>query len=300
MERPALENGLAQGLPEKIQAPFETLATGYGFVEAPRVAADGTLYFSDLLAGGYYRKRPGEAPAAILGGRKWIGGAVLNEDGTILLSGEGGIVRLQPQTGRVTTILAELGGVAIDAVNDMEADDDGGVYGGTVDFSAILGRGEMGRPGALFRIDPSGTIETLREGIAVSNGIGFSPDRSVFYHADSTVGVWAYDYARGGRPRNPALFAKVEDCDGLVVDAEGGIWVARWNAAEILRLRPDGVLDRRLGLPAANIVSLAFGGSDLHLLYVATGGTEGDGNPVGGVVRIRIDVPGQPSLPGRV
>ncbi|HLY54299.1 MAG TPA: SMP-30/gluconolactonase/LRE family protein [Stellaceae bacterium] len=298
MDREALHGG--GDSPEKVQAPFETLAMGFGFVEAPRVAADDTLYFSDLLAGGYYRKRPGEAASAILDGRKWIGGSILNEDGTILVSGEGGIVRIHPQTGEVTTILDKLGGVAVDAVNDMEADDEGGVYGGTVDFSAILGRGEMGRPGTLFRIDPSGTVEVLREGVAVSNGIGFSPDRSVFYHSDSTVGIWAYDYARGGRPRNPVLFAKLEDSDGLVVDAEGGVWVARWNAAEILRFRPDGVLDRRLGVPAANITSLDFGGSDPHLLYVATGGRDGDGNPAGGVVRIRIDVPGQPSLPGRI
>ncbi len=286
--------------PPTLSPAFEQLAGGFEFVEAPRVAADDTLYFSDLIGGGYFRQAPGGDAVCLLEGRRWIGGSVLNADGTILVSGEGGIVRIDPGAGTASPILTELGGSAFDAVNDMEPDDEGGIYAGSVDFSAILGRGEQGSPGTLFRLDPDGTVEVVRSGVAVSNGIGFSPDRSVFYHSESTVGVWAYEYGRGGRPRNPVLFAELDDCDGLVVDAEGAVWVARWRSAEILRFRPDGVLDRTITLPFPNIVSLAFGGSDLSWLYVSTGGRGADGRPLGGVVRIRCPVPGQPSLPGRV
>jgi hypothetical protein len=47
---------------------METLAFGYGLVEAPRVDAAGNLYFSDAVAGGVYRREiPGlvAAPARV-------------------------------------------------------------------------------------------------------------------------------------------------------------------------------------------------------------------------------------------
>jgi sugar lactone lactonase YvrE len=82
-----------------VNASLEVLAEGFQFVEAPRVDDDSTLYFSDLTAGGYYRLRPGFTVETLLPVRMWIGGAVLEHGGSILVSGQGGIVRLDPTTG---------------------------------------------------------------------------------------------------------------------------------------------------------------------------------------------------------
>ena len=38
-------------VPEHAAADFEELASGFLFVEAPRAAADGSIWFSDLSAG---------------------------------------------------------------------------------------------------------------------------------------------------------------------------------------------------------------------------------------------------------
>ena len=87
------------------------------------------------------------------------------------------------------------------------------------------------------------------------------------------------------------MFARIDDCDGLAVDSDGGVWVACWQTARILRYRPDGVLDRTITLPFPHLVSLAFGGADMTDVYVTTGGNiEHPGR--GGVVRIKSDVPG--------
>jgi sugar lactone lactonase YvrE len=40
---------------------FETLASGYGLIEGPRVDAQDNLYFSDVTQGGVYRRSPGGA-----------------------------------------------------------------------------------------------------------------------------------------------------------------------------------------------------------------------------------------------
>ena len=50
-----------------------------------------------------------------------------------------------------------------------------GLYGGTIDFTAILGRGSAPQPGVFFRIDPAGDVRVIREGVVASNGIAFSP-----------------------------------------------------------------------------------------------------------------------------
>ncbi|WP_156680166.1 SMP-30/gluconolactonase/LRE family protein [Sphingomonas profundi] len=272
-----------------VDTPCEILATGHQFAEAPREGPDGALYSSDLTGGGLYRWYAGVVTVA-LADRMWIGGCVMNVDGRPIVSGRGGLAIVGG--GRAAPLLQAIGGAAVSAINDIEADAAGGLYGGTIDFTAILETGAPPAPGLFFRLDPDGSVDVLREGVAVSNGIGFSPAGDLLYHSESGVGVWAWTHD-GHRPRDPQLFAALDDSDGLAVDAEGGVWVARWRAGELLRYRADAVLDRRIRLAAVpNIVSLTFAGPDLTDLIVATGGADASGAPVGGIVRIRSDVPG--------
>ena len=73
------------------------LADGYAFLEAPRIGADGIVYFSDVILGGVYRLWPDGTIDAHLPGRRWIGGIALNQDGALIVSGEGGFAILQPR-----------------------------------------------------------------------------------------------------------------------------------------------------------------------------------------------------------
>lgn len=269
---------------------FEVVASGYGFVEAPRLADDGTLYFSDLLGGGLFRKRPARAVETLLAGRTWIGGAVVDAGGSVICSGRGGLVAVAPD-GAVRPLLSELGGTPVVAVNDIEADAAGGLYGGTIDFAAILERGEAPGPGMLFRIDPTGEVRILRDDVVASNGIAFSPDGETLYHCESTVGIWAWPLADGVAGAPPRLLAAADDCDGLVVDAEGCLWVAFWREAVLRRYRPDGSVERVVALPFPHLISLAFGGTDLRQLHIAVG-ADADHPGVGGIVRIAVNVPG--------
>jgi D-xylonolactonase len=270
---------------------FEVVATGFQFAEAPRIDEDGTVYFSDLTGGGYYRCKPGLPVQTVLPGRMWIGGAVLDHGGTILLGGKGGIVGVDPATGESRSVLTEIDGIPIIAVNDIEADGEGGIFGGTIDFAALFERGEMPSGGQFFHLSSAGEVRILRTGLVASNGLGFSPDGRFLYHSESTRGIWVYTLGEDRMPGPAEMFVRIEDSDGLVVDCEGGIWIACFKSAEIRRYRPDGVLDRQVALPFPIIASLSFGGPDLTDLYVATGGNaERPGQ--GGIVRIKSDVPG--------
>jgi xylono-1,5-lactonase len=265
---------------------FEIIASGFEFAEAPRVADDGSVYFSDLSGGGYYHCASDGRIETILADRLWIGGAVLDESGWVICSGKGGLMAVHPETKETRTILTEIGGVPIIAINDIEADGRGGLFGGTVDFAAVFEREEAPSGGQFFHLSAAGDVRILRDGLVVSNGMGLSPDGTRLYLSESTKGIWVHALDADRMPGSPELFVAIEDSDGLAVDQEDGIWVCCWQSAEIRRYFPSGALDQTIKLPFPHLVSLAFGGPDLSDLYVTTGGNP-DHPHKGGVVRFR-------------
>lgn len=215
----------------------------------------------------------------------------MDQSGWLVVSGKGGLMLVQHDAERL--LLNAIDQQPIIAVNDIEADASGGIYGGTIDFDAILVRGEAPSLGHFFHLTPTGDLTVLRDDVTASNGIGLSPDGATLYHAESTVGIWAWSIRGGIAAGPPALFAALNDCDGLAVDAEGGLWVAFWQEAMIRRYRADSTIDREIRLPFPNLVSLAFGGADMTDLYVTTGASDAQPN-AGGLIRIHVDVPGLP------
>jgi gluconolactonase len=63
----------------------------------------------------------------------------------------------------------------------------GRVYVGSLTFRVFSG--DTPTPGFLHRIDLDGTIHTVAEGILLSNGIAFSADGRLLYHADARADV---------------------------------------------------------------------------------------------------------------
>ena len=276
---------------------FETLVSGWEFLEAPRVDEDGNLYFSDVTVGGLHKRSPNGRIESFLPGRTWIGGIAFNADGGIVCSGKGGLIHFNEKTGEIRPLLSEFEGRLVGAVNDFQPDDEGGVVAGILDADALAaGAPPEGRP--LIRLSPSGQSTKLWDGITVSNGIGFSLDRTKLYQCESHVALWVYDMLPDGSLANRRVFAAITDGDGLTVDSEGGIWVARFASYGVTRYLPDGSVDRHCKLPVKEAQSVSFGGPDLRDLYVATGSSFE--NPMnltvktGCIFRARSDVAGQP------
>ena len=137
----------------------------------------------------------------------------------------------------------------------------------------------------------------LWEGVEVTNGLGFSADRSLLYHCDSTTrAVWVYEVRADRTVSDRRLFAKLPDGmpDGMTVDVEGGVWVAVVaGSGEVVRFKPDGTLDQRINIPAKTITSVAFGGPDMCDLYVVTANND-QRDLKGTVFCARSDIPGLP------
>jgi sugar lactone lactonase YvrE len=251
---------------------FSVLASGYSFLEAPRVAGR-NVWFTDLLQGGVHRLAPDGTVDVFLPERHHVGGLAVNSDGRIICGGPGGLVWLDPATGVSGVLLDAICGEPFTGANDFIPDGRGGLYFGTLSKGADYS--QEPQLTQLYRIDAARQVTKLADGLRFSNGIGLSPDGRRLYHVESLLGVFVYDVLADGTLANKALFSAREDGDGLAVDAEGGVWIAHFASGEIARYRSDGSLDRRVAMPHKAVSSIAFGGPDWSDLYVTTAGNHG-------------------------
>jgi sugar lactone lactonase YvrE len=189
-------------------------------------------------------------------------------------------------------------------LNDARVDPRGALWMGSMrnnvnsDGSAGVAGGQ---DGALFRLDPDGKVTIWRQGVGISNTLAWSPDLRRFYFGDTlanVVRVYDYDPATGAiANERPFLngFARGLP-DGSTVDSEGFLWNCRFFGGCIVRVAPDGTIDRVVEMPVKNITTCAFGGADLKTLYVTTAKIEapvGD-RLAGGLYAVQTDVTGQP------
>ena len=58
--------------------------------------------------------------------------------------------------------------------------------------------------------------------------------------------------------------------DGSAMDAEGFLWNCRYYGNCVVRVAPDGKIDRVVEMPVKNITTCCFGGADLKTLLVTT------------------------------
>ena len=273
---------------------FETLATGYGLIEGPRVDGAGNLYFSDVTNGGVFRRRPDGAIDTVVPKRRGVGGIALHADGGIVISGKN-ICHVKDGATRV--LFAKDG---VPGFNDLFTDARGRVYTGSMRSNPFSESGDR-TPGECYRIDAEGRATELYGGVSLSNGIGFSPDGKTIYHSDTVPGrIHVHDLDRDGKATARTPIRVEGGPDGLAVDAEGGIWVALYQAGALQRYLPDGRPDARIEVPARQVTSLCFGGADLRDLYVVSADNAVDPKRGGSIFRTRSDVAGLPAPFARI
>jgi gluconolactonase len=276
---------------------LERLVSDWEFLEAPRLDATGNLWFSDVTKGGLHKRLPDGRIESFLPNRTWIGGIALNADGGIVCSGKDDLVLFYERTGTVRRLLSEFEGRPIGAVNDFCPTAEGGIVAGLIDADSV-GAGQRPQLRPLIRLDPAGRVTRLWDGIGISNGIGFSPDGTKLYQSESYKTVWVYDVGADGALHDRRVFADIHDADGMAVDAEGGVWIARFDSYEVARFLPDGRRAGGIKLPVKEVQSVSFGGPDRRDLYIATGSDFK--NPTnlavrtGCIFKTRSDVPGLP------
>lgn len=258
------------------------------------------VYWVDIPAGRLYRYEPATGRHEQVYEGEPIGGFTIQADGALLLFQSRGAVRLW-RDGAVTTLIDGIPGEEDSRFNDVIADPAGRVFCGTMATPTHAAK--------LYRLDTDGTITPVVEGVAISNGLGFTPDRKRVYYTDTTpreITVFDYDEATGALS-NRRLFVRAPagegSPDGLTVDAEGYVWSARWDGGCLVRYAPDGTEERRYAFPAAKVSCVTFGGDDYRDIYVTTAGgydKAANGPGAGALFRLRAGIRGVPEFRSRL
>jgi sugar lactone lactonase YvrE len=160
--------------------------------------------------------------------------------------------------------------------------------------------------GTLWRLEADGRLMRVMDGLTIGNGLAWSQDGRALYYVDSalgTVDALDYDPATGMVDRRRVVVGPVAGAgvpDGMTIDEEGGLWVARWGGWAVHRYL-DGRLDRAIRVPVAQPSSCTFGGPGLDELYVTSawqglGASARRAQPLAGALfRYRPGIRGRPA-----
>lgn len=235
----------------------------------------GELYWVDVHAGHFFRARADHTTIDIVrrydldGHVSALAPLVDRDEGWIVamnrslwLLGESGQLR------EIAQVEEDVGDAML--LNDGAADPWGSFWVGSMAANEEPGRGSV------YRFSQSTGAQAMFGDVTISNGIGWSPDRTIMYYVDSGPGtIHSYDVDARGAISPPSLFAQFDTAtegtpDGLCVDSEGFIWVAVWGGYEVRRYAPSGELVARVSVSTAQPSCCAIGGANGTTLYITT------------------------------
>jgi len=281
----------------------EPMAVGEGPLWHP---GESNLYWVDIDGFRVHRLRPASGEHVSWRMESEPSALAIHHGGGLVVATRTGFVHLDTKHDKITPIAPAPYDTTKFRFNDGRVDPAGRFWVGTMyeprDQQAaqmfFLERGEV-------RMAWSG-------GMTNSNGLGFSPDGRLMYHADTTahrVDRYEFDVRCGGasKPQVFQQFAtdkKAADYggrpDGAAVDSQGNYWCAMFEGARVLCFAPDGMLLREVKLPVRCPTMVAFGGDDLKTLYITSASHNRPAEELaqypltGRVLSLRVDVAGRP------
>lgn len=263
-------------------------------------ARSGRLLWCDILAGEILSadENGGDLRAWSFPGK--VASFGLCESGRWVVALAHGVHLFDPETEDLKQLANPEPEPKTNRLNDGKVGPDGAFWVGSMDD-----RPQREPVAALYRVTADGKSEKKIDGLAVSNGLAWSPDGRTLFHSDSR-GPWidTHDFDPAtGRLGNRRRLATLDEArgrpDGGACDAEGCYWSAGVSAGCLNRFDATGKLLERIDLPMPAGTMPCFGGSDLKTLFMTSIGEglapDRAGHPLAGcMVKMRVAVAGAP------
>lgn len=260
----------------------------HSFLEGPSFDRVGNLYVTDIPFGRIFRVDPTGNIELVVEYDGEPCGLKIHRDGhAIVTDQKNGLLKVDLNTGSVTSFLARRYSETFRGVNDLVFGSKGEI------FFTDQGLSDLRDPtGRVYETRNDGTLHAILENGPSPNGIALSPDQNTLYVAMTRANaIWRCPLMVGGGATKVGAWIAMSGGlgpDGIAVDQSGGI------AAAIPELGVVWVFDSR-GEPAIRIEStvgtmvtnLAYGGPENRTLYI----TESQS---GSILAARVDVPGAP------
>ncbi|GAG01003.1 unnamed protein product, partial [marine sediment metagenome] len=144
------------------------------------------LYWTDIPTGRMFRYDPSTGEHEQFYQGQIVGGFTIQAGGTLLLFMARGAVKVW-RNGELIDVLEEIPDERDSRFNDVIADPEGRVFCGTMPTKDRLG--------CLYQLQADGELIKLLDGIGISNGMGFTPDRKRMYYTDTSKrAIYVFDY----------------------------------------------------------------------------------------------------------
>lgn len=260
------------------------------------------LYWVDILEKKLYLFNPITKENQSFNFPSRIGTVVPQTDSTAVVALEDGIYIQNIKNGNVSLLSDVEKDKPENRFNDGKCDPLGNLWVGSMHLA------EKEPKAKLYKIAPNGTAEAMLDSITISNGIVWTKDAKTMYYIDTpTAKIRAFDFdAATATISNERVAVEVSSDlgfpDGMAIDENDHLWVGMWNGNAVVCYDPStGKMIDRIEVPAHNVTSCAFGGTNLDILYITTASVDMTAEEkvkyplAGSVFSVKMDVKGVPS-----
>jgi len=196
------------------------------------------------------------APLSVVQPAEGNGYVAALKDSIVLLDAEGAIART------VATVRHAHEGIRF---NDGKIDPFGRLVVGSIDEATDASDARV------YGVEADGRVRILAGGFNNANGLDWSQGGETWYIADTTdETVYCAPYGAFGATGPLQPFFGGHTTDGMTLDDEGTLWGAVYGSGIVQRWGLDGEPLDTITLPAPAVTSVAFGGPDLDILFVAS------------------------------
>lgn len=234
-------------------------------IEGPNVDRNGNLFVVNFQKDGTIGKVGPDGSVELYVTLPYgsVANAIMfNAEGDMLLADFKGhnILKVNSKT-RAVSVYVHHGG--FNQPNDLTINKKGQLFASDPNWKNGTGR--------IWRIDTDRKAIKLMEGMGTTNGIELSPDEKILYVNESVQRkIWAFDVDEKSNISNKRLFFEFPDfgMDGMKCDAEGNLYVTRYDKGTIAILSPEGKLIREVEMKGKKTSNITFGGADGKTCYV--------------------------------
>ena len=246
------------------------------FLEGPSFDRAGNLYVTDIPYGRIFKISPEMEWTLVVQYDGWPNGLAIHADGSIWIADyKKGILRLDAETGQMTTVLGHRNSESFKGVNDLTFDAEGQLY-----FTDQGQTGLHDPTGRVYRFNPkTRRLDLLLANAPSPNGIALSADsKALFVAVTRGNQVWRAPLLPDGSISKMGAFQTffgTSGPDGLALDAEGRLVVAHASLGGAFVLNAIGEVTHFVRSPLAGsaVTNVAFrpGSQDLVMTESARG-----------------------------
>lgn len=262
-----IDAGVLTRLPDEFRKPRRTAwadANKGGqmidsFLEGPAFDRQGHLYVVDIPYGRIFRIAPDLRWALVAEYDGWPNGLAIHQDGGVWIADyRKGLLRLDPATGAIETVLGHRNSESFKGINDLTFDPQGNCW-----FTDQGQSGLQDPSGRVYRLAPDGRLDCVVANIPSPNGLVVDPTRRALFVAVTRANaVWRGPIQTDGSVTKMAAFQTffgTSGPDGVALDVEGQLSMAHGSLGGAFVMSARGEVTHFLRSTAgAMVTNLAY------------------------------------------